>query len=256
MNFENIPEELKRFKQWVTYQLETKPDTSKPTKVPYQPNGLHADSTDPATWSTFEQCVKAADRFTGIGFVFARNYIGIDFDKVRNPETGETEEWARNVIRELNSYSELSQSKTGWHVIVRGKLPTAGNRKGRMEMYDRDRFFVMTGLHATGTPEEIQTRDVADLQRRMLAGLDPRPVEPAGRSSSRRIGRDESGEDYKIIATLARKLRTKDAQLVEREIQRRFPERYRNRQEIKGDRSGRGYWQYSVERTLQTISAG
>lgn len=256
MGYEHIPSELRRLKQWVCWRLIER--EGRMTKMPCQPNGRPANSTDRTTWSTFTQCVQASERFSGIGFVFATGYVGIDLDKVRDPQSGETEEWARKVIRELDSYTELSQSGTGWHVIIRSQLPSGGNRKGRMEMYDSGRFFVMTGKQPTGTSREIQSRDVADLQRRMLAGLDPKPPELMTRAVGRKAGRDESAEDYKIIAGLIRRLRTTDADLIESEIRRRFPERYTERAEVKGTRGQQGYWAYSVERALNqmSVSAG
>ena len=45
----------------------------------------------------------------------------------------------------LCSYTELSQSGTGWHIIARDALSTGRNRAGRVEMYGCGRFFVMTG---------------------------------------------------------------------------------------------------------------
>jgi hypothetical protein len=44
-------------------------------------------------------------------------------------------------------------------VIGRGKLPEGSrNRRGPIEVYDRGRFFVMTGAHVRGTPETIEER--------------------------------------------------------------------------------------------------
>jgi len=48
--------------------------------------------------------------------------IYIDLDHVRNADTGETELWADNLIEELNTYTELSRSGTGYHLVCRGKL--------------------------------------------------------------------------------------------------------------------------------------
>ena len=48
-------------------------------------------------------------------------------------------------IYELQSYSEISQSGKGIHIICKGNLPKNGRRKGNVEMYETGRFFVMTG---------------------------------------------------------------------------------------------------------------
>ncbi len=52
-----IPQELKDRPQWVNWKIELRED--KETKVPYQPNGLHAMSNAPRTWSGVETCMRA-----------------------------------------------------------------------------------------------------------------------------------------------------------------------------------------------------
>lgn len=118
--FLNIPEELRQLSQWVNWRIEQR--AGKPTKVPKQPSGVNADSTAPETWSTFERASQMNGKFDGIGFVFTKEAgdIGVDLDKCRDPKTGKTEKWALDIIKELDSYTELSQSGTGWHVIVKG----------------------------------------------------------------------------------------------------------------------------------------
>jgi putative DNA primase/helicase len=70
----------------------------------------------------------------GIGYVFSAEdpYTGIDLDKCRDPETGTIEEWAQEIIISLRSYTEISPSGRGVHIIVRGKLPPEGRRKGAL----------------------------------------------------------------------------------------------------------------------------
>jgi hypothetical protein len=84
----------------------------------------------------------------------------VDLDKCLDPETREIEGWAQEVIEELDSYTEISPSGTGVHVLVRGTLPPGGNRKGRFEAYDRGRYFTVTGRHLAGTPNTIEARQV------------------------------------------------------------------------------------------------
>jgi putative DNA primase/helicase len=62
----------------------------------------------PESWSTYEEAVRVAKEHghDGVGFVFTEEdpYAGIDLDKCRNPETGEIEDWANELIEQLNSY--------------------------------------------------------------------------------------------------------------------------------------------------------
>jgi putative DNA primase/helicase len=78
-----------------------------------------------------------------------------------DPETGKLDGWAREVIEELDSYTEISPSGKGVHVLVRATLPEGRNRKGRFEGYDRGRYFTVTGKHLAGTPQTIEVRQEA-----------------------------------------------------------------------------------------------
>ena len=73
----------------------------------------------------------------GIGFVFTSDdrYTGIDLDKCRNPKTGEISPKAVEIVRLLNSYTEISPSGCGLHIILKGKLPPGGNRKDGIEWW-------------------------------------------------------------------------------------------------------------------------
>lgn len=143
-----FPPQLLQRDQWVLWCLESRGD--KATKIPYQPNGARADSTNRATWSGFDavkQAFISSTRFTGIGFVFADDdpFIGIDLDKCRDAATGVIEPWAAAVLARFGSYAELSPSGCGFHIIGQGKLPAKGRRKDRVEMYDAGRYFTVTG---------------------------------------------------------------------------------------------------------------
>jgi putative DNA primase/helicase len=144
-----IPQELKELKQWVLWKLVKRKGQDKPTKVPFQVNGKNADSTKPETWNTFDLVVKTytenPGKYNGIGFVFSENdpYVGIDIDNcIIEGVIGDS---ALNIIQTLNGYTETSPSGSGIHIIVKGTKPGTKNRKGPYEMYDRGRYFTMTG---------------------------------------------------------------------------------------------------------------
>lgn len=143
-----MPEELKTYRAWVLWKLARAGD--KWTKHPYCVHTRHkASSTDSRTWGSFEEVLEAyeAGGYDGVGFVFSSGdpYCGVDLDKAVDPDTGEVAAWARTVIEGLNGYAELSPSGTGLHIIVRGRVPAGGNRRGSVEMYDQCRFFTVTG---------------------------------------------------------------------------------------------------------------
>ncbi len=139
----NIPEELKVRPQWVVWQAVGE----KPDKVPYSARtGRKASSTDLMTWSTFEEALEAYehDEYAGLGFVFCSGdpYTGIDLDDCVN-ENGEIAVWALEIVRYFDSYTELSATGTGLHIIIRGDVPN--RRKDDVEVYSSKRFFTVTG---------------------------------------------------------------------------------------------------------------
>jgi putative DNA primase/helicase len=152
---ENIPGQLAERPQWVCWRLEMR--AGKPTKVPYTPGTeRRASSTDLMTWRTFDQALAAYEAgeppYHGVGFVFcsADPFVGIDLDKCRDPESGEVEPWAQNIIDTFaaEGYVEASPSGTGVHIIVKG-VQREGARRGRVEMYGQDRYFSVTGEKIT-----------------------------------------------------------------------------------------------------------
>ena len=154
---------MKDLEQWVCWRSEVRGRDGKKTKVPYSPrSGLHARSDDPDTWATLAEAEAAAhkDDYHGTGFVFtARDpFCGVDIDSCVDPETAQTEAWAKEIVEELDSYTEFSPSGTGLHVLVRAKLPPGGNRKGRVEIYDRGRFFTVTRRRLPDTSRRIEDR--------------------------------------------------------------------------------------------------
>jgi putative DNA primase/helicase len=140
---ESIPEELKVRPQWVVW----KAVGEKPDKVPYSARtGCKASSTDLMTWSTFEVASEAYENgeYAGLGFNFCSGdpYTGVDLDGCVDQD-GQIADWAFEIARYLDSYTELSATGTGLHIIVRGDVPN--RRKDGVEVYSSKRFFTMTG---------------------------------------------------------------------------------------------------------------
>ena len=157
-----IPASLKAIPQWVCWKAVER--DGKTTKIPVNPStGDPASSTDPNTWADYPTACTYAEQYElGIGFVFTPNdsLVGVDLDKCRDSETGMIEPWAQTMIEQLNSYTEISPSGTGFHIYVEGKLPAGHRRRERIEMYDQGRFFTVTGQQLPGTPKLIEDRSV------------------------------------------------------------------------------------------------
>lgn len=148
--YEAIPSELKALPNWVCYRYFYDDGIDKYRKMPINPRDMEpAKSNDPTTWTDYDTAVRAAEECDGIGFMFSNSpYFGVDIDGVRD-EIERYKAGEDTIIAEfvdtLQSYTELSRSGNGIHIICRGKLPPSGRRKGNVEMYENGRFFVMTG---------------------------------------------------------------------------------------------------------------
>ena len=148
--YEAIPSELKALPNWVCYRYFYDDGIDKYRKMPINPRDMEpAKSNDPTTWTDYDTAVRAAEECDGIGFMFSNSpYFGVDIDGVRD-EIERYKAGEDTIIAEfvdtLQSYTELSRSGNGIHIICRGKLPPSGRRKGNVEMYESGRFFVMTG---------------------------------------------------------------------------------------------------------------
>ncbi|MGI2295116.1 phage/plasmid primase, P4 family [Paenibacillus sp. GXUN7292] len=186
-NIENIPDELKRRNQWVLWKLEKRQNAGKPTKVMYSVNGNKAASNKPETWSSFQTVLdeyhKLPGSYSGIGYVFSEvdPYTGVDLDDcvIEQKLVG----GARDIILKLDSYTERSQSGNGVHVLVKAEKPgkKCKNTKAGFEMYDRERFFVVTGDHVAGSPLTIESRqkEIDDLYDRMFSNKKESQQKPA-----------------------------------------------------------------------------
>lgn len=129
----SIPAELRKLDQWVVANAD---------KIPLNPRSLKkADVTNPETWGTFEHACNAGLRH--VGFVLSKDdpYTIIDLD---SPVDERQAERHSAIYEAFKSYTELSQSGNGVHIIVRGKIPN-GVRRDKVEIYSDSRYMICTG---------------------------------------------------------------------------------------------------------------
>ena len=169
---ENIPEEMKQSSRWVLYSIFVNPYSNRVEKLPKSLNGKLADITKPESWTTFEKAygslIKNENTFSGLGFVLGDGIFGIDLDHVINQE-GNIEPWAEEIVKRMDSYTEISPSGTGIHIYAKGKIPTRDRKNGPIEMYDEKRYFTVTG-RCLGEPRPLaeRTREAAAIHRQYL----------------------------------------------------------------------------------------
>jgi putative DNA primase/helicase len=164
----NIPEELKEKDQWVCWRYRRRGERW--SKVPVSARtGRAVDITDASILSSFDEAFAAYQdrRHSGIGFVFCDSdpFTGVDLDDCLDPENESIRSPASEIIEELGSYAEVSPSGKGVKLIVRAALgPGFVTRRGSIEVYNKGRYFAITGNRLNRCPEEICDRG-AELER-------------------------------------------------------------------------------------------
>lgn len=178
---EQFPAELLSLPQWVAWRIDER--DGKPTKLPINARtGRLALSNAPSTWATFDEVLPYARAHEmGAGFVFAATdpYAGLDLD--RCIVDGRILPWAWAMVQALDSYTEVSPSGTGLKVIVKATLPPGRRGWGDGHgMYDRARFFTLTGYRLPDVSGAIEARQ-AQIET-LHAGLFP-PAPPVDKAA-------------------------------------------------------------------------
>ncbi|WP_367176443.1 hypothetical protein [Haloarcula rubripromontorii] len=146
---DRFPSRLKNHDQWlVTHDKPWDDDVHKEPKFPRK--GWNDDGVTLLSFEEAYRRFQSTDN-TGIAFRFTDDgpFIGFDFDKVR--ADGDFTDETLDLVRRLDSYTEVSSSGDGLHVITEGEKldehQTQGDltEAGHLEVYDTNRYFVLTG---------------------------------------------------------------------------------------------------------------
>jgi hypothetical protein len=173
-----VPQELRDRPQWLVWRFEHQKDEKKPRKVPYYVNGQRRQGTqgsedDRLQLVLFDAAINEMSRgkYDGVGFAFlpGDGLIGIDLDNCIDHETGEIQERAQKIIAACSSYTELSPSKRGVHIFVKGQVDRSfkSNQIG-VEVFCGSQFFTFTGEHFSTTPQTVNEISEAVLRRLKL----------------------------------------------------------------------------------------
>jgi len=150
----HFPGRLKQHDQWLVTR----------DKKPVAPSKRWQKSVNLLSFTEARQ--KAGQLGADVAFCFTESgpFIGFDLDDVTK-EDGFTDE-ALDLLERLDSYTEVSSSGTGLHIIAEGEH--LDNRKargdlseaGHLEVYDESRYFVLTGDVFNGL-ETVESRPTA-----------------------------------------------------------------------------------------------
>lgn len=182
---EIIPQDLKRFAQWVCRRSVDRGPEKKPDKRPVNPHNLRgAGVTWPNTWSNFPHTYMVYLMYRprgikGIGFVLTAGdpFVGLDLDHCI--DEGRLLPWAQNVLDQVPSYTEISPSGTGLRILVKAQDFSQNRRRGHLEIYSRERFLTLTGDRLEGTPDRILQVEASHLATLIPAEARQEPVHGA-----------------------------------------------------------------------------
>jgi hypothetical protein len=135
-----IPKELREYTQWVHVRERD--------KAPLQKNGRLAQVTNPNHWHMYNDFRKKDQK----GFVLTQSdpYTIIDLDDPEKKKKRSLKQVKKirkqqvEIIKTFNSYTEVSNSGKGYHIIVKGKIEKNFKRDW-IEAYSSKHYFLLTG---------------------------------------------------------------------------------------------------------------
>jgi putative DNA primase/helicase len=172
---EHVPALMRVRRQWLLWRSELDPKRpDKPRKVPYyaagdRRKGTQGSDKDRARLVDLEPALVRLEQggFDGIGFAFlpGDGLIGIDIDGAIDANTGEVSPRCQAIVEACASYTELSPSGRGVHIIVAGTSDTFKDNRIGVEVFCGRQFFTVTGQRWAGTPDAVLPIDEATLRR-------------------------------------------------------------------------------------------
>lgn len=189
---------IRNEKVWINYVMVWNPDKDNGkggyNKPPINPHTLrNGKTTDLKSWTTFDDAFskigqtaiftnskgeKQEIAVSGVGIILEPlGLVGIDFDDViKETDRGEKKVYneAREIWQYMDSYTEISPSGSGVHILAKGKKPNESeaickvkipikNTRGELthveyEMYDSGRYFTFTGRMLSGCDKGLEER--------------------------------------------------------------------------------------------------
>ncbi len=164
---EALPPEMLNARRWLLYDR---------SKIPHYIDGTWRSGVldapeDTARLATLDAAIAALNgrhAFAGVGFALGAGWQGIDLDAHREPASGDLSELARRIVDECGSYTEISPSGRGIHVIGYGEpFPAIGKAATdhRIEAYAGGRFFTVTGHALRNAGEAADLRPIVERLR-------------------------------------------------------------------------------------------
>lgn len=174
-NPDGVPAQMRQAKRWAPWRAVWNEKKKKYEKIPHRAArpeyGL--SNKNVTGWVSFDEAMAVykahPDKFSGIGYLMTgpHGVVGTDLDHCRDPVTGVIDEWAMEVAAKLDSYTEVSPSGTGLHVMSAGDVSEDWMNHDRgIEVYggNKARFLCITGARVPGTRADLLPAAAETLQ--------------------------------------------------------------------------------------------
>ena len=219
-----LPEQLRFCNQWVCWRCD-----KNGRKIPVDAmTGRPASTTHAATWTDFntaQRAYRADPGLEGVGFVFSETdpFFGVDLDDCICDD-GALEPWAADVVKRFSStFIERSPSGRGVKIFGIGRKPPGTCKRGKVECYDRGRYFTLTGERWSGTGANVVTcQETLDwlCRTHLFEKISSTPPLASAGSAGSEISAGSEGSagsvtaDDVITATLPKELHQRNAALL------------------------------------------
>ena len=197
-----IPQQLTQDSLFCCWRYEER--NGQRAKVPYQPEtGQRAKSNDPGCFTSFDQASNAQG-YDGIGIGIFNGICAIDLDNCITG-SGYYTETAAEIVELMHSYTELSPSGNGVHILFRAEG----------FQYDTKRFYIMnhpagievyvagaTSKYVTFTGKQLDAYDFGDRTAELQTLLERYMVRPETHATNA-INAGNSDLDTEALLSLA-----------------------------------------------------
>ena len=208
----SVPAAMRDLPQWLLWRFESYAGDKKPRKVPYyvsgrKRSGEQGSDADRAELKSFDIALTHLQqgRYEGLGFAFlpGDGLIGIDIDGAIDDD-GVVSDRCHAIITACASYTELSPSGRGVHVICQGQTKSFKDNSIGLEVFSGRQFFTVTGRRWPGTADQVQPLADGTLRRLQATVRAAKPsAKPKAATTAAAAGQGAQVDDFQRVNSAA-----------------------------------------------------
>lgn len=162
-----VPNELVNRDMWIVWKK------YKGKKIPISVNTRKAIAIkSDETYSDFYNAVDLSRKYDGVGIVLNNSLCCVDLDNCFN-DNNELNSFAIDIINRLNSYTEISPSGKGIHILFYSEYELF-NKADRIEAYSNNRYITITGnIYNNMSKIEHRNKEIDDINKEFFK---PKPI--------------------------------------------------------------------------------